>query len=528
MNAMKAFLPALAISVTHLFAADAPVRLTVQEEHIKILGKDVALMAIKQADRQSGYFPQKDHGFHVEVVNGLSVPTSLHWHGLILPNLMDGVPFVTQEPIPPGGSHVYDFPLQQAGSYWMHSHYGLQEQLLNSAPLIIWTPEEKALADRQHVIMLSDFSFTSPVEILKKLQAGMPVSMGTSGGMKKMQMTGTNGMKKMEGKSGGMAMDAGKKEALFAQVWDETAGRFRRGLVHADAPDIDVKYDALLANRRTVADPELIPVKRGETVLLRILAASSATDFLVDTGTLDAELLAVDGKAVKPLRGNYFQLAIAQRIDLRVTIPPTGDRFPILFQGEGTRLLAGVVLVTGAAAHVPTLPAEASLPAATLSNLQEKKLQALHPLEAKKIDRSYPAVLGGNMADYTWTINGAAYPNRKAFDVKKGERVELVLKNDTGMGHPMHLHGHDFQVTEIDGEKIAGAVRDTVEVPPGSTIKIVFDANNPGVWAFHCHIVYHLATGMFTVVKYEGADDKYWQPEKSVVELENSIPGEVA
>jgi FtsP/CotA-like multicopper oxidase with cupredoxin domain len=102
--------------------------------------------------------------------------------------------------------------------------------------------------------------------------------------------------------------------------------------------------------------------------------------------------------------------------------------------------------------------------------------------------------------------------------------VEIVLVNRTSMGHPMHLHGHDFQVVEIDGQKIAGAVRDTVEVPPGSTVKIAFDANNPGVWAFHCHILYHMATGMFTVVKYEGADTRFWQPGKTAQELKNGLP----
>jgi len=93
-----------------------------------------------------GYSPEKNDGFHVEVVNQLKVPTSIHWHGSILPNLMDGVPFVTQNPIAPGKSFSYDFPLKQSGTYWMHSHYGLQEQLYNSAPLIIWTPEERAKA----------------------------------------------------------------------------------------------------------------------------------------------------------------------------------------------------------------------------------------------------------------------------------------------------------------------------------------------------------------------------------------------
>lgn len=481
---------------------DTPVRLTVEEETISIKGREVAVMAIRQSDGTSGYSPSKDEGFHVKVVNHLSVPTSIHWHGLILPNLMDGVPFVTQDPIPPGGSFVYDFPLKQAGTYWMHSHYGLQEQLLNSAPLVIWTPEERALADLQHVVMLSDFSFSSPLEILKDLKAAKPKSMAMA----------------MPGKA--------TKEPLSVQVWDESSQRFTRGERSAEGPNVDVIYDALLANRKTIEAPEVVTVPPGKSLLLRIVAASSATDFFINTGALEAELLAVDGQAVEPLKGNFFQLAVAQRIDLRVTMPESGGAFPVLYQGEGTRLLAATVLVSEDQAVVPALVQEALLPTGGLSNLQEKKLRSRNPLPVKPVDRSHPGILDGTVAGYTWTINGEAYPNRQALDVKEGERVEIVLRNDTKMGHPMHLHGHDFQVVEIDGEKLSGALRDTVEVPPGSTIKIIFDANNPGVWAFHCHILYHMATGMFTVVKYEGADTRFWQPERSTEDIQKSIPPE--
>src|SRR5215467_8627724 len=176
-----------------LGSASEPVRLFVKEVPLKIMGKDLSVIAIEQADGTQGYSPEKDDGFHVEVVNQLKVPTSIHWHGLILPNLMDGVPFVTQNPIAPGKSFRYDFPLKQSGTYWMHSHYGLQEQSYNSAPLIIWTSEERAKADRQVVIMLSDFSFTPAEQILKGLKGRMQ-----STGMKK-----SSPAKKMEGMGSG-------------------------------------------------------------------------------------------------------------------------------------------------------------------------------------------------------------------------------------------------------------------------------------------------------------------------------------
>ena len=262
----------------------------------------------------------------------------------------------------------------------------------------------------------------------------------------------------------------------------------------------------------------MIPVEPGQSVLLRMIAAASATNFYVDTGALEAEILAVDGKAVRPIKGNFFQLGTAQRLDLRVSIPKEGGAFPILAQGEGTKLLCGVVLITKGAS-VPPLSRTASASTAALDNTQERRLQAANPLPDRSVDRTLPAALSGDMATYVWKINGEAYPNRDSLDVRNGERVGIVFTNATSMGHPMHLHGHDFQVVEVDGEKLSGALRDTILVPPGSKITVAFDANNPGVWAFHCHLIYHLVTGMFTVLKYDGADTKFWQPEKQATEL---------
>jgi FtsP/CotA-like multicopper oxidase with cupredoxin domain len=487
-----------------LGSTSEPVRLFVKEVPLKVLGKELTVIAIEQADGTQGYSPEKADGFHVEVVNQLKVPTSIHWHGLILPNLMDGVPFVTQDPIPPDKSFRYDFPLKQSGTYWMHSHYGLQEQVYNSAPLIIWTPEERAKADRQVVVMFSDFSFTPADQILKGLKSGMqPTDAKGSVSKKKME---SRVSEKMSGKMG-----ASVPTEVVAQKWDDHKQRLVRAIVQAPEAEIDVKYDALIANRRTLDDPDVISVKAGESVLLRLIAASSNQNFFVDTGGLEAELLAVDGKAVQPIKGNFFQLGVAQRLDLKVTIPKEGGAFPILAQGEGTKLMCGVVLATKGAS-VPKVSRTASVSTASLDNTQEKKLRALNPIPDRSIDRTLPAALGGNMATYVWTINGAAYPNSNSLNINSGERVGMAFTNSTNMGHPMHLHGHDFQVVEIDGEKVSGALRDTLMVPPGSKMTVAFDADNAGVWPMHCHLLYHLDTGMFTVVKYEGAGTKFWQP----------------
>src|SRR5881394_2993352 len=285
-----------------LGGAPEPVRLFVKEVPLKVLGKEVTVIAIEQADGSQGYSPEKSDGFHVEVVNQLKVPTSLHWHGLILPNLMDGVPFVTQDPIAPGKSFRYDFPLKQSGTYWMHSHYGLQEQLYNSAPLIIWTPQERAKTDRQVVVMLSDFSFTPPEQILKGLKSGMQTP-----NMKK----DPSGEKSESPNSGKMSGSMGKSSPaeVIAQKWGDQKQRLVRTVLRAPEAEIDVKYDALLANRRTLDDPEIISVNAGKSVLLRIIAASSSQNFFIDTGGLEAEILAVDGKAVQPIKGNFSSSA---------------------------------------------------------------------------------------------------------------------------------------------------------------------------------------------------------------------------
>jgi FtsP/CotA-like multicopper oxidase with cupredoxin domain len=264
--------------------------------------------------------------------------------------------------------------------------------------------------------------------------------------------------KKNEGSTSGKiseSMGKSSSSEVIAQKWDDQKQKLVRTVLKAPEVEIDVKYDALLANRRTVDDPEIISVDAGETALLRIIAASSSQNFYVDTGALEAKILAVDGKGIQPINGNFFQLGVAQRLDLKVTIPKEGGAYPILAQGEGTKLLCGVVLVTKGVS-VPPLSRTASISTAALNNTQEHRLRALNPLPDRTINRTLQASLGGNMATYVWTINGAAYPNRKSLDIRTGERVGIAFTISTNMGHPMHLHGHDFQVVEIDGEKYQG------------------------------------------------------------------------
>ena len=157
--------------------------------------------------------------------------------------------------------------------------------------------------------------------------------------------------------------------------------------------------------------------------------------------------------------------------------------------------------------------------AGALTNAQELRLRAAQPLPAKAVDRTLRLALNGDMAKYVWALNGQTWPTITPLEVKKGERVELVFTNETGMAHPMHLHGHVFQVTAIDGKPIAGAKRDTVFVKAGQTVTVQFDADYAGYWMVHCHILYHQAVGMMTVLKYQGFENASYNPLASRAEF---------
>ncbi len=428
--------------------------LRVQRRGIEVNGKPASRLSISQPDGRQGLTTAVGQQFRVRVENQLDVPTLMHWHGLAPPWQQDGVPGISSPPIAPGASADYDFPLGFGGTFFMHSHQGLQEQELLAAPLIVSDSRDRR-GQQDIIVMLADFSFTPPEQIFAGLRKG--------------------GMKMPA--SGAMPMGGG--------------------------PDLnDVKYDAFLANDRTLADPEVIRVRTGGTVLLRIVNSSSMSAYHVDLGALSGELVAVDGFSVQPLTGSRFPIAVAQRLDIRLRIPPAAAAHPILAILEGERNQTGVIL-QGGNAPVRRLPTMAAMPASALTLDLERRLRATQPLTPRKADRVHRLALTGNMDGYVWSINDVAWTKDvPPLPVAKGERVELAFENRTPMPHPMHLHGHTFQVVEIDGRRFSGARRDTVLVTPKTRVVVAFDADNPGWWALHCHLLYHLDAGMFTTLRY--------------------------
>jgi FtsP/CotA-like multicopper oxidase with cupredoxin domain len=437
--------------------------LQLQRRTIEVNGKSASVFGIRQSDGTAGIVTDVGKPFRVHLENNIDQPSLIHWHGLTPPWQQDGVPGISGPPVPPGGSADYDFPLRFGGTFWIHSHQGLQEQSLMLAPLIIHDDRDRP-GEQEVVLMLNDFSFTPPEEIFAGLKKG-----------------------------GSMPKVASAAAPAAPMV----------GMARAAGPDLnDVKYDAFLANDRTLADPEVIKVDPGENVLLRVINGSSMSNYHLDLGELKGELIAVDGFRTAPVVAQRFPIAVAQRLDIRLTLPREPAAHPVLAVLEGDRRQTGIVLASrGAAiARIPDTTSTASL-ALTLD--LEHRLRAAEPLKPRKADRVHMLNLTGDMARYIWSINNVAWnQDVPPLPVAKGERVELVMINRTGMPHPMHLHGHEFQVVEIDGKRFPGAVRDTVLVTPGRRVVIAFDANNPGLWAFHCHLLYHLDAGMFTTFRY--------------------------
>lgn len=460
--------------LTEECAAAAPeprgpkIRLIAETRTLDVDGKAAQVFGLIGPNGNPGLSLSPGERFHVDLVNQAGTSTLVHWHGQLPPWKQDGFPWPQTPPIPAGDTQSYDYaPI--VGTYWMHSHHGMQEQSLMTAPLIVRSAGDMRDDRQEVVLMLHDFSFKAPDELL----AGLTKSNDSQSAMPK------GGMAKA------MNMDSG------------SMGATRPGMA-MDLNDVD--FDAFLANDRTLADPEVVRTEPGGRVRLRLINGASSTQFWIDLGTLAGTVVAVDGHPVRPLRGSRLPLAMAQRLDVLIDLPGNGS-YPIVAQVEGKRARTGIVLAASGA-PVSRLAAEAGENAPPVDLSLEGRLEAVTPLAQRAPDVTHRVILAGAMAPYAWSMNGESWPNVTPLMVAHGQRVAIEMVNRTMMAHPMHLHGHAFQVVAINGTQLAGAVRDTVLVPPMGSVTIAFDADNPGRWAFHCHNLYHMTTGMMTEVRY--------------------------
>lgn len=397
----------------------------------------------------------------IQVENHLAdSPTSIHWHGLLVPAGMDGVPDISNLPIAPGQAYVYEFPLRQSGTYWWHSHWGFQEQIGLFGPLVIDAADAPA-PTHDPVVMLSDWLHRGPAEVFAALRGAAGTA--TPGAMP----------------TAGMAM----------------GGRAMGGMA---TPDLsDVTYDAFLLNGKSRDAPWSYAAAAGEPIRLRLVNAAGSTSFNVRLDGHPLRITHADGLAVEPLEVDHLLMGMGECYDAEVVLSAPGSHTLHAVAQDGSGQAVGVL-------HTPDVAPRANLamPALDGRALAYAALRAAAPTALPDgASRAFDLPLRGDMARYVWTIAGQAYPDADPLRIRDGDRVQVTMKNETGMWHPMHLHGHFFRLLQGAGDRCP--LKHTVNVAPGETVRIEFLADNPGNWFFHCHNVYHLEAGMARQFQYE-------------------------
>ncbi|MGB0990921.1 MAG: multicopper oxidase domain-containing protein [Akkermansiaceae bacterium] len=427
--------------------------------------------------------------------------TSLHWHGLLLPNKQDGVPYLTTPPIKAGKSQVYEFPIKHAGTYWYHSHTGLQEQRGVYGSIVIEPKRGKPdHADREHVLVLSDWTNESPKEVMRTLMRGSEY----------------------------YAIKKGNAQSIFgASRAGHLADYFQREKTRMAPMDIsDVAYDAFLINGKQSSILKGMP---GEKIKLRVINAAASTYFYLHSSTGKMTIVAADGPSVQPVKTSRILIGMAETYDVLITIPKSGS-WEIRATAQDNSGHASVFLGSGKQHHVSALPSPnlynmdhmlsaamgemASMgrmskmrPPAPYKMLKSRKISSL-PKSAKT--REIELRLTGDMTRYIWSFNGKTIAEESTIPVRKGEILRIKLINDTMMHHPLHLHGHFFRL--LNGQGKYAPLKHTVDVPPMGKRTIEFLANDEGDWFFHCHLLYHMDAGMARVISYHRPHDPSHKP----------------
>jgi CopA family copper-resistance protein len=476
----------------------------------------------------------------INVANRLTEPTSLHWHGLRLPADQDGVPGLTFRGIPAGTSFTYRFPVLQAGTYWYHSHSGMQEQTGLYGPLILVPREpEPYVYDREYVILLSDWTDEDPMSVAANL---------------KQQSDYYN----YQRQTLGTLREEVRLNGLKATLQD----RFRWGRMRmspTDIMDVSGSTYTFLVNGQPPAANWTGLFRPGEKLRLRFINGASMTTFDVRIPGLSLTVVAADGNDIEPVAVEEFRIGVAETYDViiephddlaytvfaqaqdrsgfaRATLAPRAgmsaavpplDPPPLRTladMGMGSMAgMAGMDMSHMAGMGMPKMSAPQSLrgqvevdniapqpsdrlaePGTGLDNngrrvLVYADLKALNPdTDTRPPERDVKFHLTGNMERWVWGFDGRKFSEVGPIRIKLGERVRFVLINDTMMEHPIHLHG--FLVSLENGHDGQLPLKHTINVKPGERLSFIYTADTPGHWAFHCHLLYHMETGMFRTV----------------------------
>jgi CopA family copper-resistance protein len=607
------------LSAPSVFAEIIEYYLDIAQQDVNITGNPVPAMTINGTIPGPTLRFKEGDSARIHVHNKMDVETSIHWHGLLVPPGMDGVPYISFPPIAPGIAFTYEFPIRQSGTYWYHSHTSLQEQSGVYGSIVIEPKYDQQHVDRDYVVLLSDWTDENPYAANRTLKRG----------------------------SEWYALEKGSGQSIFGAMKLGMVGDYlKRELQRMPAMDIaDVAYDLFLANGRPETTLHAGP---GETVRLRIIDGSATTYFHLEYGGGSMSIIAADGLDVKPLRKNRFLIGVAETYDVLVKVPEAGayelratahdgSGYASVWIGSGMKhpapevpkpnlyhnmmsdfslkhtfaltpagsmgmpdkavkaghfdqpgmmhmkghTMEGMeqpashsVMQMGTMDHAPAAkdvshPAEMKM-GGTVSSVEPMEHGAdtmesmpREPKSGKKygsnfrflasdvsasdnlaIDNIDPArpwppyaklrsvsptsfakdrpvreirlTLDGDMERYVWFLNNRPLSESDSILIRKGEVVRFIMINRTMMHHPMHLHGHFFRV--INGQDDHAPLKHTVDVAPMSTTVIEFNANEFGDWFFHCHLLYHMKSGMARLVHYEN-----YEPSPEVAAIRPNI-----
>lgn len=421
--------------------------------------------------------------------------TSLHWHGISLRSDMDGVPPVTQDPVRAGSNFTYRFVADKPGTYFFHPHVGVQVDRALYAPLIIEDPKEPLSYDDEWVVVLDDWLdgvTGTPDDVFTELSHHMP-------GMD-MNSTGSSRTTSSRSPSPSMPMSVSAPGSPSASSGDNPSTRFRLSgaaspLLGRDAGDVSYPYH--LINGRVPTDPAVYNGTPGRRVRLRLVNAGADTAYRVALGGHKLTVTHTDGFPVVHEEVDTLLVAMGERYDVLVTLDD--GVFPLVALAEGKDVTGMALVRTGSGGLPDPAVRPKELDGRTVTAGQLRASDGVR-LETKDPDQVLRVKLTGSMGTYDWAINGKRFdmadPTSNPLLVQEGQRVRLDFVNATSMWHPMHLHGHTYQLGDT------GPRKDTTIVLPRSKVSVLFDADNPGQWMLHCHNAYHSEAGMMALVAY--------------------------
>lgn len=525
----------------HLYVRDTLVNFTGKEKHAIAVNGQIPMPTLT--------FTQGDTA-EIYVHNELKEVTSLHWHGVFLPNQEDGVPYLTQMPIQPGEVYVYRFPIIQHGTHWYHSHSGLQEQLGMYGSFVMKKREDdptfrKGIDDLPTVpVTLSEWTDYNPHNVERMLH----------------NASDWFAIRKNAVQSYGEAIRAGHLKTKLGNEW-------KRML----AMDVsDVYYDKFLVNGQP---DRIFAPKTGSKVRIRVSNAGASTNFWLRYAGGKITVVANDGNDVEPIEVDRLLIAVSETYDLVVSIPDANTAYeflatsedrigsaslyigdgvrqlisplPRLKYFEGMKMMNGMMKMNGDLDDMgmnmslnqmdmnvvmyPEITGEASKKGKAASGSQREhgnhsmtsmedqynsnKLSSITTLNYALLQspenttlpegpvRELRFELTGNMNRYVWSLDNKVVSEADKILIRKGENVRIIMYNNSMMRHPMHLHGHDFRV--LNGKGKNAPLKNIIDIMPMETDTLEFNANVYGDWFFHCHILYHMMSGMGRVIGYE-------------------------